>query len=128
MTDCPDCPKPSLPPPGDHDVVGWCMWWEDDHGELHELTSRETALSDLPETGFQGMMLYYANGTRRILSGSTWFFFATHPKGTIYGHGEEHPTTAIYPGLFKVCRGRWMPDQVNADLQRLMQESEDVRS
>lgn len=123
MGECPDCPKADPPPSRDHAVVGWRMWWEDNAGELRELTSHETDLSDLPETGFQGMVLYYANGTRRILSGSTWFFFATHPKGMIYGHGEDQPTKAVYPGLFKVCRGRWMPDQANADLQHVMQES-----
>lgn len=63
--------------------------------------------SELPELGLQVVMLYFADGTRRIMQGDDYFFRC----GDTYGHTSNRADLEKYPGA-AVVRGMWLPDDI----------------
>lgn len=88
-------------------VIGWRAWF--DNGRVYD--SRQHTWSDLPDDGVLVIMLYHASGTKRILSGSDYYFLAQHPEGPIYGQDRNPPDPARFVDL-QEKRGRWVPDHV----------------
>jgi hypothetical protein len=72
----------------------------------------------LPDDGVLSVMLWFADGTRRVMQGND-FYFVT-PNG-VFGH-NDHPqeeTERRYPGA-SVKRGMWTTD---AEMNRVAAEA-----
>lgn len=89
-------------------VSGWAAWYAD--GSVYN-GDVNTDWSKLPATGIQVVMVYYADGTRRIMQGFDYLFYAPTAQGPIYGGNNTDPASiiAVYPGA-QVITGTWVND------------------
>lgn len=55
-------------------------------------------------------MIYYCDGSRRLMHVPDYYFSAHHPEGIIYGYAYERPDPKRYHQL-SVKRGIWAPDE-----------------
>lgn len=74
----------------------------------------------LPDDGVLTVMLYHADGTRRVEQGND-YYWAT-PDG-IYGHSDDQQIEDRYPGA-SVKRGKWTTDEEMGHVARVAIESE----
>ena len=86
------------------EIVGWKVWYAD--GSSYE--SKERSWENLPRDGVVWVMVYYANGTSRTMSGTDFYFRARGHRDWIYGFGPE-PDPARYQDLV-VLKGAWTDD------------------
>lgn len=89
----------------DTKVVGWRVWYE---GGVYD--SGKTHWEDLPRDGVQFVMLYHADGTRRVMSGNDWYWRWQSDFGIVYAHDDERPSEERYPGA-SALRGKWTSDE-----------------
>lgn len=91
-------------------VIGWKAWYVD--GQW--FTSRETKWEDLPDDGVAVVMLYFEDGTRRIVE-DDWYFKVEVDGKTLYGQdgwaGSRELIQQRYPGA-SVKRGKWTADEI----------------
>jgi hypothetical protein len=98
------------------EVIGWRVWYSD-----RVLSSKERAWEDLPADDVQCVMLYHADGTRRIMLGNDFYWRWESPSGVVYGHADSFDR-ARYPGAV-VLGGKWTSDENLARIQRVAMES-----
>jgi hypothetical protein len=108
----------------DNYVKSWRCWYNNNSSEITEYNSVEHNLIDLPEDGFQAMRLWYFNGTGRFILGNDFYFFASHPSGTIYGHSNDAYTDieSRYNEV-TIKRGKHTTDELINEISSLMKNS-----
>ncbi len=84
-------------------VLGWRAWFTS--GRVFD--SAAVAWADLPDDGFVVGMVYYDDGTSRIVAGGD-FYFAV---GDSIAYNDDPPEVTLgrYPGI-AIVRGQWVPD------------------
>ena len=55
-------------------VAGWRVWVDDGAGGIARYNSRDHQWSDFPVSTMVVTMLYFDNGTRRVMSGSEYYW------------------------------------------------------
>jgi hypothetical protein len=96
-------------------VTRWRVWFVGGHTYDGE-TFNDWA--SIPDDGVLSVMLWFDDGTRRVMQGND-FYFAT--PGGVYGH-NDHPqqeTERRYPGA-SVKRGQWTTD---AEMEHIAREA-----
>jgi hypothetical protein len=93
-------------------VIGWRAWYPG--GQV--FSSIDTRFEDLPSDGVQVIMLYHADGTRRVMQGNDYYWRVRSDFGLIYGHANEFDP-ARYPHA-TVIRGKWTSDEDLAVIER----------
>lgn len=73
--------------------------------------------AELPGDGVLIVVLYYADGTRRIMQATDWYFRAPGPADWIYGHTDNPADIDRYEGAVRL-RGRWTDDATYAAVER----------
>ena len=88
-------------------VIRVDVWYEDGlHPEPWE---------DLPADGVQLILLHYADGTRRVMMGSDYYFRSPGPADWIYGSTDHREQLDRYDGAV-VLTGRWTDDATYSHL------------
>lgn len=100
-------------------VRGWAAHYSD--GSI--FTSTLHKVTDLPLTGMQIWMIYFVDGTRRIMHGNDrYFFFDNGSVDGVYAHTDD-PAAEIavrYPGAI-IIEGEFLPDETySAILQQAL--------
>jgi hypothetical protein len=108
----------------DNFVKSWRCWYNDNSEDITEYNSVEHNLEDLPNDGFQAMRLWYFNGNGRLISGSDYYFFVSHPSGTIYGHSNDSYSDieSRYDEVI-IKRGKHTTDEIITEIHELMNSS-----
>jgi hypothetical protein len=86
-------------------VVGWRVWTDDGgcwSSDQHDFV-------ELPRDGVLGMVVHFADRTRRVATGADYYFRASGNEGVIMGSDMQLPTPDRYRELI-VLRGRWTDD------------------
>jgi hypothetical protein len=86
-------------------VVGWRVWTDDGNhwsSDQHDFVA-------LPRDGVLGMIVHFADGTRRVATGADYYFCASGNEDVIMGSDMQLPTPDRYHDLI-VLRGRWTDD------------------
>lgn len=89
-------------------VSGWSAYYSG--GSIY--SSKDTAISALPSTGMLVWMLYFDNGTRRIMHGNdTYFWFNDGSEEGIFASNDDLPEeiNARYSGA-KIILGELVSD------------------
>jgi hypothetical protein len=105
-------------------VTAWRCWYNNDSPTITEYNSVNHNLVDLPSDGFQAMRLWYTNGNGRFISGSDYYFFASHPSGTIYGHSND--SYADIESRYEevtIKRGKHTTDEIMEEIDALMRDA-----
>lgn len=100
----------------DLNVVRWRVWYTD--GRVFNGTTFN-AWKRLPDDGVLSVMLWHADGTRRVMQGDD-LYFAT-AEG-VYAHDSRYSAEEIadrYPGA-SIKRGKWTTD---AEMLRVAAEA-----
>lgn len=105
-------------------VVSWRVWYNNLSSEITEYNSINHDFNDLPDDGFQAMRLWYNNGQGRFISGNDFYFFASHPTGTIYGQTNDGSTDIIsrYPEVI-IKKGKYTTDEMMIQINEMMNNS-----
>lgn len=88
-------------------VLGWTAYYAD-----ATYSSVDTPIATLPTEGMQVWMLYFRDGTRRILHGNEYYFWCDNGSDDgIYGQSDNPPTeiAARYPGAY-IIAGQLLDD------------------
>jgi hypothetical protein len=86
-------------------VVGWRVWTDDGNcwaSDRHDFSA-------IPRDGVLGMVVHFADGTRRVATGADYYFRAAGNSDVIMGSDQQLPTPDRYRDLV-VLRGRWTDD------------------
>lgn len=98
------CDGCSQPEPQPKKVANWQVWYDDK--SIHR--SQTTAWSDLPKDGVLVVMLYFSDGTRRVMSGADYYFQQADIFGCSTNETEEE-VRRRYSGA-EIIRGKWTDD------------------
>jgi hypothetical protein len=95
-------------------MVGWVAVYDLWDGQpLRVFNSWDVAFRDLPDDGMQGLIKFYEDGTKQIVSGFDWYFAVQHPTGSWVISGNNHDpeeTQQRYPGAI-LKRGKHTTDE-----------------
>lgn len=102
-------------------VISWRCWYNNLDNQVTEYTSINTTLENLPSDGFQGMKLFFADGTSKFINGSDYYFFYEHPSGIIFGQTNDSPQIidSKYPGAV-VKYGKYTTEGIMQNITNLM--------
>ena len=98
-------------------VLGWHAWYE----EGAEYSSLDIPFTKLPQTGFQIVMLYFKDGTRRTIHGNDrYFFFDNGSEDGVFAQTDDSAAEIAirYPGAY-IIEGTLLPDAVFAAISKL---------
>lgn len=102
-------------------VIAWRAWYDLGSKDPVEYNSNDHTLHDLPDDGFQGMKLWFSDGTSRYISGNDFYFFCQHEAGIIFGQSNDtlRDIKKRYPKAM-IKRGRHVPDIMIKQINDLM--------
>lgn len=92
----------------DSNTIAWKCWYANlADTDFTEYNSVDHTLDDLPETGFQAMRLWFANGTGRYINGNDNYFFVNTSNGLLFGQTDgsadsilqTHPDSLVKSGV-----------------------------
>lgn len=105
-------------------VAAWRVWYNDLSTGITEYNSVAHDFTNLPSDGFQAMRLWYVDGRTKFISGNDYYFFASHPSGTIYGQTNDsyNDIVARYPEVI-ITRGKYTTEEIMIQINDLMNNS-----
>lgn len=83
-------------------LKGWRVWYDPWDGRpLQSMNCGDNTWDEVPEDGIQGLLKFYEDGTKQVVSGFDWYFAVKHPSGPLVVSGNNdspEDTLRRYPG------------------------------
>ena len=94
-------------------VISWKCWYNNLEEQITVYNSTNTTLENLPSDGFQGMKLWFSDGTSKLISGNDYYFFYEHPSGIIFGQTDDSEQSILsrYPDAV-IKRGKYTTEGI----------------